>query len=57
LYLFFVFFERERKAGTALLSLGDAVGGISEADKQRIMEESPPRAMARRDCRSGWNWT
>jgi hypothetical protein len=44
LRLFFVFFERERKAGTALLSLGDAVGGDSEAGEQRFMEEPPPRA-------------
>ena len=43
LRLFFVFFERERKAGTALLSLGDAAGGASEADEQRFLEELPLR--------------
>jgi hypothetical protein len=44
LRLFFVFFERERKAGTALFSLCDAVRNTSEAGKQHFMEESPPRA-------------
>jgi hypothetical protein len=44
LRLFFVFFQRERKAGAALLSLGDAVGGSSEDDEQPFMEEPPPRA-------------
>ena len=44
LRLFFVFFERERKAGTALLSLCDAVGITSGADEQRFMEESAPCA-------------
>jgi hypothetical protein len=44
LRLFFVFFERERKAGTALFSLSDAVGSTSEADEQRFLEESTPRA-------------
>jgi hypothetical protein len=42
--MFFVFFERERTDGAALLSLGDAVGDISESGEQRIVEESPPRA-------------
>ena len=44
LRLFFVFFEQERKVGTALPSLRDAVGSTSEADEQRFMEESPSRA-------------
>jgi hypothetical protein len=44
LRLFFVFLERERKAGAAFLSLCDAVGSTSGADEQRFMEESPPRA-------------
>jgi hypothetical protein len=47
LRLFFVFFERERKAGTTSLSLSDAVGGTSEADERRFMEEPPPRAGSR----------
>jgi hypothetical protein len=42
--LFFVFFQRERKAGAALLFLGHAVGGTSEADEHRLIEEQPPRA-------------
>jgi hypothetical protein len=44
LRLSFVFFEQERKVGAALVPLCDAVGGTSEADEQRFMEESPPRA-------------
>ena len=44
LRLFFVFFERERKAGAVLLSLIDAVWSTSGVGKQRFMEEPPPRA-------------
>jgi hypothetical protein len=44
LHLFFVIFEQQRKAGNALLTLGDAVRETSKADLSRNMEETPPRA-------------
>jgi hypothetical protein len=42
--LLFVFFQKDRKAGAALLSLCDAVGSTSEAVEKRFVEEPPPRA-------------
>jgi hypothetical protein len=60
--LFFVFFERERKYETGFLSFDDAVEDSTEADEQRFMEESLPRAenekglplRAKPDAKSGF---
>ena len=55
------FFERERKAGTALLSFGDVVGETLEVGEPLNTKESPPcaggeKGLSLRAIREHFGW-